>query len=115
MRIRRQFEFQAAHSLPRHPGKCRRLHGHTYRLVVTVDRPVDPMTGMVMDFADLREVVGRHVLDEMDHGSMNDLMDNPTAEEMTTWIWNRLAESLPGLVEIELHETRDCSVIYRGD
>ena len=115
MRIRRQFEFEAAHSLPRHPGKCRRLHGHSYRLVVTVERPVDPGTGMVMDFADLKEVVGRHAIDEMDHSLVNDLMDNPTAEEMAAWIWKRLVEPLPGLVEIELHETSDCSVVYRGE
>ena len=41
-------------------------------------------------------------------------MENPTAEEMTRWMWERLDAVLPGLVEIELHETRDCSVVYRG-
>ena len=42
MRVKRVFDFEAAHRLPGHPGKCRELHGHSYRLVVTVDRPVDP-------------------------------------------------------------------------
>ena len=51
MRVRRQFEFEAAHELPRHPGKCRNLHGHSYRLIVTVDRPVDPDSGMAIDFS----------------------------------------------------------------
>ena len=42
MRVKRSFTFESAHRLPHHPGKCRELHGHSYRLVVTVDRPVDP-------------------------------------------------------------------------
>ncbi len=115
MRIRHTFDFEAAHSLPRHPGKCRGLHGHSYALTVTVERPVDPESGMVMDFADLEGIVRREVLDGLDHRCVNDLMENPTAEYMTLWIWRRLREPLPGLVEIELHETRDCSVVCRGE
>ena len=53
MIVRRRFDFEAAHRLPRHPGKCRELHGHSYRLVVAVERPVDPDSGMVIDFGDL--------------------------------------------------------------
>lgn len=115
MRVRRQFHFEAAHRLPRHPGKCRELHGHSYGLVVTVDRPVDPGTGLAIDFLDLKEIVERQILHPLDHKNMNELMDNPTAEVMAAWIWERLAKTLPGLDEIELHETRDCSVIYRGN
>ena len=39
--VRRRFEFEAAHELPNHPGKCKNLHGHSYKLFVTVERPVD--------------------------------------------------------------------------
>jgi 6-pyruvoyltetrahydropterin/6-carboxytetrahydropterin synthase len=115
LRVRRSFPFETAHRLPRHPGKCRDLHGHSYRLVVTVDRPVDPDSGMAIDFGDLKEVVGREVVSALDHRCANDLMENPTAELLAVWIWRRLAVPLPGLVEIELHETRSCSVVYRGD
>ncbi len=115
MRIRRRFLFEAAHRLPHHPGKCRSLHGHTYCLVVTVDRPVDPVTGLAMDFADLKEIVRRDVVDGLDHRLLNEIVENPTAEVMAVWIWKRLASSLPGLTEVELHETRDSSVVYGGE
>jgi 6-pyruvoyltetrahydropterin/6-carboxytetrahydropterin synthase len=112
--VRRRFEFEAAHRLPRHPGKCREMHGHSYGLVVAVDGPVDPHSGMVIDFSDLAQVVRSEVLAKLDHGCMNDLTDNPTAEEMAVWIWSRLEPKLAGLCEIELHETSRSSVVYRG-
>ena len=61
VRVRRRFRFEAAHRLPRHPGKCRELHGHSYELIVVVDRPVEPESGMVIDFSDLKQVVRREV------------------------------------------------------
>lgn len=115
MRVRRRFRFEAAHRLPHHPGKCRELHGHSYELVVTVERPVDPASGLALDFGELKRVVREAVLDELDHRSLNDLLDNPTAELICRWVWGRLVERLAGLVELELHETRDSSVVYRGD
>ena len=77
--VTRTFRFEAAHQLPWHEGKCRNLHGHSYRLDVTVAGPVGP-NGIVLDFADLRAVVDREVVDRYDHRFLNDLMDNPTAE-----------------------------------
>ena len=114
MKVRRSFWFEAAHSLPHHPGKCRELHGHSYELVVTVEGPVDPTSGMVIDFSDLKRVVREQVVQVLDHKFVNDIIDNPTAENMTIWIWDRLREELRDLAEIELHETRNCSVVYRG-
>lgn len=114
MIVRRRFSFEAAHHLPRHPGKCRQPHGHSYRLVVSVDRPVDPDSGLGIDFSDLKGVVVREVVDRCDHKDLNAIVDNPTAELLAVWIWDRLAPSLPGLVEVELHETESCSVVYRG-
>lgn len=115
MRVRRRFRFEAAHRLPRHEGKCRELHGHSYELVVTVERPVDGHSGMAIDFSDLKQVVGSEVVERLDHRSINDVIDNPTAELMAVWIWRRLADRLDGLVEVELHETANCSVVYRGE
>ncbi len=115
MILRRRFGFEAAHRLPNHPGKCRELHGHSYKLVVEVDRPVDPESGMAIDFSDLKKIVGEHILARLDHRYANDLIDNPTAEHMAVWIWNELRPVLSGLTEIELHETSNCSVVYRGE
>ncbi len=69
---------------------------------------------MVVDFSDLKKMVRREVVDPLDHKYLNDLIENPTAELVAVWIWNRLAPELAGLVEIELRETEDCGVVYRG-
>jgi 6-pyruvoyltetrahydropterin/6-carboxytetrahydropterin synthase len=113
--VRRRFRFEAAHRLPGHPGKCRELHGHSYELVVSVERAVDATRGMGLDFSELKQVVRQEAVDRLDHRCVNDLLDNPTAERIAEWVWRRLAPQLPGLVEVELYETRDCSVVYRGD
>jgi 6-pyruvoyltetrahydropterin/6-carboxytetrahydropterin synthase len=114
LRVRRRFEFEAAHHLPGHPGKCRELHGHSYRLIVTMERAIDDRSGMVIDFGDLKRIVKREVIDLVEHKCLNDLIDNPTAELVAIWCWERLSDKLPGLVEVELCETDRCSVVYRG-
>lgn len=115
MIVRRRFDFEAAHELPGHPGACRDMHGHSYKLMVSVEREIDPDSGMAMDFADLKQLVRREVVDHVDHKLLNELLENPTAEMIAVWIWQRLERLLPGLAEIELHETGNCSVVYRGE
>ncbi len=115
MIVVRRFEFQAAHSLPRHPGKCRDLHGHSYRLEVHCEGPVDAASGMVMDFSEVRDAVKRCVLEPLDHTLLNDRLENPTAENLAVWIWDRLVEDGLPLVELRVQETTDCLVIYRGE
>jgi 6-pyruvoyltetrahydropterin/6-carboxytetrahydropterin synthase len=112
--VARSFEFQAAHHLPRHPGKCHNLHGHTYRLEVLCAGPVDPESGMVMDFADLKALVRERVIDVVDHTLLNDLLENPTAENIAAWIWEQLADAPLPLEEIRLYETPSCYVVHRG-
>ena len=114
MRVKVTFDFEAAHVLPHHKGKCKNLHGHSYRLIVSVERPISGDSGMAIDFADLKQIVRQKVVDRLDHTYVNDLIDNPTAEIMAVWIWNALREPLPGLFEVELQETRTCAVVYRG-
>ena len=119
MRIRKQFPFEAAHVLPHHLGKCSRLHGHSYRLDVTVEGPLQsggPATGMVVDFDELARVVRAHVIDELDHHHLNDAIENPTSENIVAWIWRHLEPHLPALTELTLWETADaCAILRRGD
>ena len=115
MIVRRRFEFEAAHRLPNHSGKCKELHGHSYKLFVKVERAVDEASGMVIDFSDLKTIVAAAVVARLDHVYVNDLIDNPTAERMALWVWTELKPRLSGLLEIELQETSNCSVIYRGE
>jgi 6-pyruvoyltetrahydropterin/6-carboxytetrahydropterin synthase len=119
VRIRKQFSFEAAHVLPHHLGKCSRLHGHSYRLDVTVEGPLQtsgPATGMVVDFDELARTVRAHVIDELDHRHLNDTIENPTSENIVAWIWRHLEPHLPELTELMLWETADAgALLRRGD
>jgi 6-pyruvoyltetrahydropterin/6-carboxytetrahydropterin synthase len=117
--IRKQFKFEAAHVLPYHDGKCSRLHGHSYRLDVTLDGPLQsegPAAGMVVDFDTLSRVVKAGVIEALDHRSLNEIIENPTSENVVRWIWQQLAPALPQLSELTLWETATSSAILRkGD
>jgi 6-pyruvoyltetrahydropterin/6-carboxytetrahydropterin synthase len=114
MRLDVEFCFAAAHRLPRYQGPCFRMHGHNYRFFVALEGDVDPATGMIADFGEIKQVVADQVLARVDHRTLNDLLDNPTAENIARWIWETLAPQLPGLVEVRLYEIPDSCVTYRG-
>jgi len=90
MRISKSFTFDAAHRLPDYEGKCANLHGHTYTLEVVVEGDVNPASGMVMDFGLLKDVV-KTVLENYDHAYLNDLMHNPTAENIIIALFEELS------------------------
>ena len=119
MQIRKHFRFEAAHVLPYHPGKCARLHGHSYRLEVAVRGPLQsegPARGMIADFDTIKHVVRAEVIDALDHQSLNEFLDNPTAEQIAMWIWRRLDPHLENLDELVLWETAtSCAVLRRSD
>jgi len=118
MDIHKAFSFDSAHRLPHAPEghKCARLHGHTFRVVVRVSGPVDPVAGWVMDFGDITAVV-RPLIEQLDHRYLNEIdgLGNPTSEVLARWLWERIAPALPGLSAIEVHETCTSGVTYRGD
>ena len=115
--IFREFRVEAAHRLPNVPDghKCARLHGHSFRIEVTVRGPVGATTGWVMDFADLATAFAP-VFDQLDHRYLNDVpgLENPTSEVLAAWIWDRLAPSLPGLARITVRETCTSGCSYAG-
>jgi 6-pyruvoyltetrahydropterin/6-carboxytetrahydropterin synthase len=119
MQIRKHFRFEAAHALPFHPGKCARMHGHSYRLEVAIRGPVrtrGPGRGMIEDFENIERVVGERIVEALDHQTLNDFIENPTAERIVQWIWQRLERSLNGLDELVLWETPTaCAVLRRTD
>jgi len=115
MRLSVSHAFEAAHRLPLYEGPCHDLHGHGYKMVVTVSAPTDPRTGMGPDFLAIRRIVTERVFDAVDHKYLNDIIDNPTAENILKWMWRRLAPDIPGLFEIILWETPDLWAAYRGD
>jgi 6-pyruvoyltetrahydropterin/6-carboxytetrahydropterin synthase len=66
MWIQTQFAFEAAHSLPKHPGKCRSTHGHNYVVELAIQGEIDQSNGMIMDFGDLKAGL-KPVFDQLDH------------------------------------------------
>src|SRR5688500_1685033 len=96
MRLEVEFYFAAAHRLTRPPldaGPCGRLHGHNYKLFTVVEGDCDPRSGVVADFHAVQREVQERILSRLDHRDMNEIFDNPTAENMVRWIWDTL---LPG-------------------
>ncbi len=117
MRIVQAFTFEAAHRLPFVPDshRCKRLHGHSYRVELVLEGKVNPETGFVIDFFDLEDVFGP-VLKTLDHHYLNEVpgLENPTSEVLAAWIWDRLCQDLPGLARVTVRETCTSGVTYEG-
>jgi len=130
MQVSREFTFDAAHRITNHPGKCRSCHGHTWRVQVTVDGPVDSATGMVLDFYDLKRI-GAALFDERwDHAALLASWDplvsacqkvgsrlevfpwEPTSENLAQEIVRYFRDLLPPavrLARVQVWETPNCS------
>lgn len=115
--IYKEFTFEAAHKLPNVPDghKCGRLHGHSYRIRIHLSGDIDPKLGWFIDFSDVKEIFSP-ILKQLDHNYLNDIdgLENPTAEVIAIWVWNKLKSNLPTLSGIELMETCTCGVLYEG-
>lgn len=104
--LSRQFRFEAAHTLARavDAEPSRRIHGHSYRAVVTIRGEADPETGMVMDLGTLDAALAE-ARDGLDHRFLDAVPDlgPATLENLSSWIWRRLAPRLPALHRVEVH------------
>jgi 6-pyruvoyltetrahydropterin/6-carboxytetrahydropterin synthase len=113
----KDFRFEAAHWLPQVPEghKCRRMHGHSFRGEVAVRGEVDPQTGWLMDFADLKRAVDP-VVARLDHYVLNEVegLANPTSEMLAVWVWDQLAPAIPLLARITIEETCTSRCHYYG-
>ncbi len=107
---------EAAHHLPCAPEghKCHHVHGHSYNIEIVVEGEVDPATGWLIDYADIKAAF-EPLSQQLDHQNLNEVegLENPTSENMARWIWERLAPKLP-LAEIRIDETSSSSCVYRG-
>ena len=107
--ITKTFNFEAAHKLPNHDGKCANLHGHSYKFEVTVIGEIikdGPKEGMVMDFADLSKVVNSEILEKWDHQFLNDILPfTTTAENLATEIFKILKANGLNVTKVRLWET----------
>ncbi|MGY0162900.1 6-carboxytetrahydropterin synthase QueD [Edwardsiella tarda] len=113
----KEFQFEAAHRLPHVPQghKCGRLHGHSFLVRIEISGEVDPHTGWVMDFADLKARF-QPIYDQLDHHYLNEItgLENPTSEVLAHWIWQQLKPHLPLLSAVMVKETCTAGCTYRG-
>lgn len=128
LRLTKEFSFQMAHALTGYDGKCRNLHGHNYRLLVSVEgSPIDDLdnakNGMVVDFGDIKKIVERQIIDVYDHAlvvTANSVFADihetklivtdfqPTCEKLLLDFAKRLDGSFPSgirLAALRLYET----------
>ena len=113
MLITKKFVFDSAHKLKNYKGKCKNLHGHTYIFYVTVIGEVNRKSGMVLDFSKINKIVEERVIKVLDHNYLNKILTQPTAENISVWIWGQLKKHLK-VHKIELWETPDSFVTYYG-
>lgn len=115
--LRKTFKIDAAHRLTGLPPghKCARLHGHTFSIQVVLEGELDPRSGVVMDYNQIRAEV-EPVLEQLDHRYLNEVpgLENPTSENIAAWLWSRLKPRLQGLKEIQVSESDSSLAVFRG-
>jgi 6-pyruvoyltetrahydropterin/6-carboxytetrahydropterin synthase len=110
--------FPAGHALRNYHGKCENVHGHNYRVRVTVEGPELDENGLLVDFADVKRLV-RGVKDRLDHQFLNDLTPfdviNPSAENIAKYFYDEVSGGLPrgSVSEVKLWETDVACATYR--
>lgn len=118
MEIYKEFVFDSAHRLPQVPQghKCGEVHGHTFMISIFVKGKVNPNTGWVADFADIKNAFQPY-LEMLDHKYLNDIegLENPTSENLAKWIWEKMCPVLPGLNKIIVQENASSGAIYVGE
>lgn len=93
--VSKEFTFDAAHHLHNYEGKCKNLHGHTYKVIFGLSGFVDER-GLMMDFGDIKEIWKNEIEIYLDHRYLNETLPpmNTTAENMVVWIYEKMAEAL---------------------
>ncbi len=117
--ITKKFEFESAHFLPDHPGKCRDLHGHRFQLEIEITGEINQDTGMITDFAIIKEIIQENVIDKFDHKLLNDIVPViPTSENLVQMISTYLIHVFEvlglALIRVRLYETSNSYAEWRN-
>ena len=111
------FRFEAAHSLPNVPAghKCRRLHGHSYRVDIHVTGDFGGRAGWVIDFGDIKRIV-EPVIEKLDHHCLNEIpgLENSTSEMLAHYLWTNISPLLADLSAVTVWESDTSRCVYRG-
>jgi len=136
MELKLDFKFDAAHRLMHHKGACQCLHGHTWKVRITLEGAVDLLSGMITDFKDLKHSINA-ILHLYDHTTILNAEDElvktalrnismpfavtngePSCENIVKGLWTRLGlmfTTTPKLVEVQVWESDTASAVYRGE
>ena len=119
MKIYRTYTMHSARFIPTldstHP--CSKMHGHTFKILIELDGPINKKTGFVIDFYDLDIIINDKIAKKIDHKVLNDIegLQNPSSEYLSIWIWNQLIESIPILSQITVSEDHGTGIKYSGE
>lgn len=113
--------FAAGHALRNYRGKCENVHGHNYRVQVTVEGEELNSTGLLVDFADVKRLI-RGVVERLDHRFLNDVAPfdaiNPSAENLARYFYDEITRGIstpgPRVREVKIWETDVSSATYRS-
>lgn len=110
--VKKTLSISAAHCLPEYPGKCKKLHGHNWRVTVTCQSKGLNEQGMVMDFAEIKKICER-----FDHVNINEVFAAVGHEAFTTAenIAEFLCYAIPKCVKVEVEETDGSVAIYERE
>jgi 6-pyruvoyltetrahydropterin/6-carboxytetrahydropterin synthase len=115
--LRKEYRFEAAHFLPNVPPghKCARMHGHSYKVELSLEGPVNPATGWLIDFSDI-DLVWDPLFKQFDHHVLNEVkgLENSTCENLAVFIWQAIKPRLAELSAVTIWETQDACCVYRG-
>lgn len=129
--LSKDFRFEASHQLPDHDGKCSRLHGHSWKMTVTVagrnlqpEGGNNPKANMLADYADIKAIVGPFVDKYLDHHHLNHSLNerSPTSEVIAEWAFSMIDDRIKrdglsnvSLFAIKIEETCTSACLYIPD
>ena len=118
VRLTKRFRFEASHCLDHLPQEhpCFNSHGHSYKVDIEVYGEVDPVSGFMIDYGDLKKIV-KPSIDLLDHQHLNNIEDlkYTTTVYLAKWLWDRVYPQLPELTKIIIYETGSTSCEYCGE
>lgn len=112
--LKQHFQIESARFLPHLPKEhpCSRMHGHSFKIILTLVGDLDPKIGWVIDYNDIQAAM-KPLLEQIDHRVLNEVegLENPTSELLAVWLYERARKVLPELTKVTIAETplTECS------
>lgn len=114
-KIKVEADFSSAHNLRGYKGRCEELHGHNWKVQVTLTKEDLDKVGMVLDFTYLKRELNK-ILEKLDHKYLNNIAYfkkvNPTSECIAKYIYDILKTKIPGVNSVKVWESENCSAAY---